>query len=669
MPRSSSFLLFCALWSIPGVAMAGSLVVPPLVGADAKAVMNVTSMIASEASFMPNIDEVIELDAVPSTLNASCLGSTSCLSAITKSKAGNGILAGTLSTTSTEYTLDLVYYDAATNKLVRRKTFKLAASSEAVADGMNAIIKEMLTGSSPAALAAAQPSVKDFAAAADDDDFSFEEDKPKPASPAARTATTTAKPATTTAAKPATTTAAKPATTTAKPASATTAKPASDDEFAFDDDFAFDEEDARQSEEERAAEAAKAKAAETARLKAEATAKAKTEADAKAKAEAEAKAKADAEARRREEETARARAAETARLEAEAAAKAKLEADAKAKADAAARARAQAAAEEEAEEEARLAAERKAAAARTAAVAAKPTAEEDEFDPNEFSFGSAAGKIESVDDISFAPSTPTPPPRTTTAATTRSTTPAPATSGSSRSYYADEDEDAPPPRTTAPSTARTSAREDDEDAVVDLDDDERPSTRTPTRSSDLDKPGGSSRETTTIRKPGAKSDFSRVQIMIRAGYSKYYDFDFVTAGGELAIGAAKHVYILAGIETYNVQRAVPENMQVNGRLSEWNTIYPINAGLVYKGGEGKVHPYIGADVILAPYYFDTNGQASWATGGRVRGGVDLMVADNFGFNFNVGVGAWHGADWAIVQRDTKATGILPQVNAGTVIAF
>lgn len=615
---------------LPSLASAATVVIAPIVGGDAKSSASVTAMLSSELSFMPGVDDVTELPTAPATLNTACLGSTSCLGAIAKGKADT-LITGALVAAGGSWNIDLVYYDARTNKIVRRRTFTTGASPEAVADKANSMVKELLSGDAAAAPAPAKPATTASTTTSkappamtrgDDDgemdlsgDFNFDEEIAKPAP--AKPAPSTTKPATTTS---------KPATTTSKPAPAAAS---SDGE----DDFEFDV----------AADDAEAKAREAA------AARAKAEADAKARADAEARRRAEEDARAKAAADARAAAEAQARAEAEAAARAKAEADAaaRAKADAAARARAQAEAQARAEEEARAAAvedEQPAFAA------------DEEFDPNAFTFGSAAGKIETVEEISFAPSRPTSSSTSTqrtSSSTSSSTTTAP--KPVAKTYYdeeevADFEEEEPTSRASAP--ARDLDEEEDRRPAPPPKDEVRP---------------GSSRTTIEHDSKGGNT----LHIALRGGYANYYGFHFVTVGGELQIAAAPTVFLLGGIESYNVQRQIPPEQLVAGQpMVSWNTIYPMNAGIVWKSGtDGIVRPFAGADAIFAAYYFDANRQASWAVGGRARVGADFMASSAFGVTVNASVGAWHGADWTIIQRDTKATGLVPQISAGTLLAF
>ena len=162
----------------------------------------------------------------------------------------------------------------------------------------------------------------------------------------------------------------------------------------------------------------------------------------------------------------------------------------------------------------------------------------------------------------------------------------------------------------------------------------------------------------------------RFVLAARGGYSPYFNLGFVTYGAEGAIAVGETgLSVLIGVEAYSVQRDIPEEFQdSSGQTTEWNTIFPINAGITYRLLNGNIQPYVGGDAIFAQYYVNQNG-GSWTIGARGRAGVNLMVSRNFGFNANLAVGFWSGKNWALIQRDVKSSGFLPQISAGTVFAF
>lgn len=378
-----------------------------------------------------------------------------------------------------------------------------------------------------------------------------------------------------------------------------------------EDDFAFDDFDP-------AAELRKAQEAE--RRKAEEAARAKAEADARARAEAQAAAAAE-EARRLEEQR---RAQEAARQQAEAAARAKAEADARARAEADARARAEADARAKAE-----------AAARAKAAANAQPASPAIMDPSQISFGDSRSQItvEEIDSlIQFA---------------------------SPGKVAVEYDQPTPPPPrpTRAPSGG-----------LEDLDDEELP--RAPKASSS--KPTSSKpTSSTTTKKPPSNDDKPSVRLALRGGYSRYYSLDFVTYGAELTVPVGgSGLGFIAGFEAYSTHRQIPSELwEELGRIAEWNTIFPMNAGLVYRIGSGPVTPYLGGDVVGAQYYIDQQNKSYFSVGGRGRLGADIRLADHVYLNLNVGVGAWQGAAWPVIEPGLGSTGLLPQLSGGLNFAF
>jgi len=171
------------------------------------------------------------------------------------------------------------------------------------------------------------------------------------------------------------------------------------------------------------------------------------------------------------------------------------------------------------------------------------------------------------------------------------------------------------------------------------------------------------------RDPAEGPDES-VNLSLRGGYSKYYEFDFFTGGGELGLRLGPTpLYVVAGVEAYLVQRNLPPEIQIaTGQIYEWNAIYPMNIGMLYRFGSGNVRPYIGADAIMAQYYRDAIG-SDWAGGARARTGLDYFFNSTFGVNVNVAVGAWVGQNWPYIEPGVEASGMLPQASAGAILAF
>ena len=134
------------------------------------------------------------------------------------------------------------------------------------------------------------------------------------------------------------------------------------------------------------------------------------------------------------------------------------------------------------------------------------------------------------------------------------------------------------------------------------------------------------------------------------------------------------------METFAAGRSIPPELQpLYGRASEWNFIYPINAGLLYRLDSGSMAiPYVGADVIGASYFQDPptevaglqiDGERHSTFGARARAGADIMFTNNVGLNVNLAVGGWAGKRWPVIDASAKSGGLLPQISAGLIAAF
>lgn len=156
------------------------------------------------------------------------------------------------------------------------------------------------------------------------------------------------------------------------------------------------------------------------------------------------------------------------------------------------------------------------------------------------------------------------------------------------------------------------------------------------------------------------------QLTLRGGYAKYYAFDFITGGLEGAVRVADNLHVVAGLDTYSVNRDLPPDVAlVEGQLTKWNTIFPINVGALYKFQIVDIlEPYAGADVILSQYV-----GGAWAFGARARGGLDVMIIDHFGLNADVAIGGWSGQRWEELQPGLKSAGLVPRISGGIVLAL
>ena len=605
---------------LPSLAWAGGTAgIPPLVskGVDAKVVNNVTGLLSSELDFSGAYDTVQDMPA-SAALTVACLTQAPCLQGVAKAAGVDALLTGSIGTGPKGLQIYLVLYDATKNVIVRKKTFDMGADVSALAENAPKMVKEILGQGAPQtaeAKAAASPNFEE----SDEEDFQM-----------------ASKPAASTASKTKITVQAKPG--------------------ELEDEI--DPEEEAQAERDRQAEA-KAKADAEKRAREEQARKAREEQERVAREEQARKARED-QARRDREEAARR--AEAERL-------AQEEEERQAREDEARRQRAAA--------DARA---REATAAKSKAKAPPPpAAEEEEEDLSDelasFSFGDSSTAI-AVDGESSEET-----PRSfsekygaeTAPAAKKTAPPAKRTTVTARRVEEiDEDEELEPE-----GEAEESPDFDEEDA--------KPSTRRASRDEDEDTRRSSrSRRTPDFGEEGTKRRTAfddepakaKVALAGRIGYAKYDVFNFVTYGAEITVPVVESVVIAAGIEGFSTQRhltdeAMKEISQETGLLpaeinpDPWNTILPINVGVQYKGGKHKVHPYAGVDLTMTPYSSDFD----LAFGARARGGVDLLVADNFGFNLNVGLGFMSGDKFELTESGVGNMGFLPQASLGTLVAF
>jgi hypothetical protein len=630
MRPSSRVLPFALLLAFPGAAWAGgNAVVLPIIpnGVDSKVSNNLTSLLSSELDFSGAFETVNDLPA-PGSLNASCLTSTKCLGAIAKDSEADAVVAGSVSTGGAGLKISLVLYDAGKNAIVGKKSYDIAADVASVAGAAPKMAKELLgQGSAAAGAAAAGPGEEAFA---DDEDFSFDGGSDVKGK--------------------------------------TKFTPDAKKGKLVD----VDDEDDRAAETARRREESEAKMKAEARAKAESEAKAKAAADAKARADAEAKAKADAGAKAR----AKAEAEERARDEAEAAARAS-----------AARKKA-APVEEDLDEdlEAELAAFSFDGGGKVAAVApaeSEPAralsfserygsssgSKSDEKKSSSSSSKSTASKArvqESDDDEDYEEEEEAP----------RSTSRASA----SRAVEEEEEEEEAPRAKSRASTSRASEEDEDDSSSR-----SRSSSSTASRSSsrdvedeEEDRPRSSrarlDEEDEPIRRAGNSDASARFGVAARGGYARYGSLDFITYGAELDIPVASRVVLLLGVEGASTNRNYTDEERaviataagiLPEQVQDWNAILPINFGIVYKVPTTAIQPYIGVDGLAVAY----TATPDFAFGGRLRGGCDFMLSDNFGFNLDVGLGVLSGEQFDLIQAGLADTGFYPEVSGGTVLSF
>lgn len=651
-------LVIAAALSVPGSAFAASVAVPPLVakGVETKVANNATSILSMELDFSGAFDQVIEIPSAPSTLNATCLTSTSCLGGIAKTAGSDQLVAGTITTGPEGYAISLVLYDKAKNTIVRKKTFDVPTDASAMSKSGSKMVREILGQAGKAEekdeTAAAAASFSDADA---EDDFEFEA-----APPPAKTSSTKTSGTKTSAAT-------KPTNTKVTP----TVSPQKLEDGGDDEDLMADPEE--DDAELRAAEAAKASAA----------AKAAADAEKKRKAEEAARIAAEEEERRIAEERAAAKAAADAEL-------------ARRKAEAAKRAAEEAAAEaaaEDARREAELAA---------AAQADEPSEEDLEAELAAFQFGSSASAIAVEVEEDEPVKTTSSKTSSSTAKTTTTSKPAP------KPVVEEEEEEeyvAPPPKTTTKSSSSSSSSstkstskpppiddEDEEDLLSDPDEEEdladldedldEPPVRSSSSnksSSSNNKSSSSNKSTSTRERPDDDKDSKNsLTLYPRLGVARYgNDFTFLTFGGELGIPFASKARVVIGVEGYATQRhydeeaaeiiADKEGIDVDDvDLDPWNTILPINLGVQYYGGSDQVKGYGGLDLVggaITAEIFPP------AVGIRARGGVDFIGKSGVGYNLNLGIGALYGEAFPEVQPDVAEADVFWQLSTGLLFAF
>ncbi len=666
-------LLASVAFGVP-TASANTVVLTPLVpnGLDEKKVNNLFNLMSSELEFMSAVDGLEEASPRPASLNTDCISNQACLSGIATTHGGTAVLTGVVTDQGGNLILDLVFF--ADGRIQRRKAFTVANDATAIANEMTGILNQVIEGAPTAnQQAAAAPAADTFdAALGGEDDFFVGSPAPVPV----------------------------PA-----PAPAGGGFDGLVDAGPTPEELAYQQQ--QEAQRRAAEEAARRQAQEDARRRAEEEARRRAEEEARRRAEEEARRRAEEEARRRAEEEARRRAEEEARRQQEEAARrAQEEAARRAQEEAARRAQeeaarqAQEAAARQAQEEAARRAQEE-EARRQAAAAAMTAAPAP--DPGTINFANSADQI-SVEDINSAiqfgapagggAPAPQPQPNQYTNTTYTPPAPQPAYQPPATNTYQPANTYTPPapqpayqpqpqpqpaygqpqPQpgygqqqygTPQPSSGTSDdlALEEQElqqmgtDGILDLDDPK-------------------SKKNKRQKKTGSNATIERtvpntMQFTLRAGYSRYFSFNFITAGAEVGVPFGKSgVMALAGFESYSVQRELPPAAQTPGApILEWNTIFPMNIGLVYRIKTGTiVTPYVGADGIFVQYYKDEVG-ADWAGGARVRGGADFMFSDNFGLNANIAVGGWTGKNWTLIEPTVGNAGLLPQFNAGTVIAF
>jgi len=327
---------------------------------------------------------------------------------------------------------------------------------------------------------------------------------------------------------------------------------------------------------------------------------------------------------RTQEEAARRRAAEEAQRREEE--RRRAEEEARRRAEEEARRRAEEEARKRAEEEARRqAAEEEAERARARESSSADFDEMDDFDPSLISFGSAMATVdedeEFLEDLHGL---------------------------DSLDDFEDEEEYVP--------------------GLMDLDTDQND--RRSSKSGNSNRNSyGSQQDDGRISRGGSSASHGTT-IRARMGLTKYYSFNFVVTGVDLALPLGQSgAYLTGSFNAFSVQRELPEEFREDGRLTEWNTIYPIGGGLIYKvNNTNTVQPFVGGEFIAVQYYKDDVG-SDWAAGIRGRGGIDIMATPNFGINLEAHLGYWTGPTLNQIDSGVKNSGTLPGFVGGASISF
>jgi hypothetical protein len=173
--------LITACLALPGAALADVVLISPLIaqrGVDEDQVADLFTLMTSELEFMANVDEVIELPELPSMLDLACLDSTRCLGDISRRAEADTMLTGAVSTSGGDLVLDLLFYDARINRVVRRNSFTVPADASAIINGITPILVEIVTGVTQASQAEEDGGLPDLSFREGEDD---EEDDAPPA--------------------------------------------------------------------------------------------------------------------------------------------------------------------------------------------------------------------------------------------------------------------------------------------------------------------------------------------------------------------------------------------------------------------------------------------------------------------------------------------------------
>jgi hypothetical protein len=203
----------------------------------------------------------------------------------------------------------------------------------------------------------------------------------------------------------------------------------------------------------------------------------------------------------------------------------------------------------------------------------------------------------------------------------------------------------------------------------DLDDQVKPqrSSRTPTRAKNQPRDRGASSRTPTRSRSPQGSNAGGVELVARMGFARFQFMNFVTYGIEASFQVQEVLAVVAGFDGFSTRRLIPPELVPIGQPAvQWNTLVPINAGLLYRPSGQDIRPYVGAGTTIIPGYVKEAGAVAF--GFHARGGVDFLVTDNFGINLNANAGMWAGTEWYKIEG-LMNTGFATQIGAGTLLVF
>ncbi len=173
-------VLLAATLVVPQDARADRVVLSPLIPdrtVKAEEVADLFALFSSEMEFMPDVDEILEVNPRPPSLNTRCLESSRCLGAIIGEAGGETMLTGTVEKLGSDYVLELVYAEG--SSIARRITYTVPTAPTPLVNAITPVLVEMLTGVSPQQ-EKAEAQMTGVSFDEDDDDFAFSASAPAP---------------------------------------------------------------------------------------------------------------------------------------------------------------------------------------------------------------------------------------------------------------------------------------------------------------------------------------------------------------------------------------------------------------------------------------------------------------------------------------------------------